>query len=82
MKIQLFFRINTCSLDGCVVRISECCVSFGQTRKKDDNIKEVDTVAREDDIKANHEAPATEIVRLEETEPQNTDFSEEVERLF
>ncbi|XP_045685168.1 pleckstrin homology domain-containing family A member 5 isoform X3 [Phyllostomus hastatus] len=51
-----------------------------QTRKKDDNIKEVDTVAREDDIKTNHEDSATEIVRLEETEPQNTDFSKEFKK--
>ncbi|KAF6121055.1 pleckstrin homology domain containing A5 [Phyllostomus discolor] len=51
-----------------------------QTRKKDDNIKEVDTVAREDDIKTNHEDSAAEIVRLEETEPQNTDFSKEFKK--
>ncbi|KAF6121063.1 pleckstrin homology domain containing A5 [Phyllostomus discolor] len=50
------------------------------TRKKDDNIKEVDTVAREDDIKTNHEDSAAEIVRLEETEPQNTDFSKEFKK--
>ncbi|XP_036992471.2 pleckstrin homology domain-containing family A member 5 isoform X3 [Artibeus jamaicensis] len=48
-----------------------------QTRRKDENTKEVDTVVREDDIETNHEAPATETVRLEETEPQNTDFSKE-----
>ncbi|XP_035875184.1 pleckstrin homology domain-containing family A member 5 isoform X17 [Phyllostomus discolor] len=51
-----------------------------QTRKKDDNIKEVDTVAREDDIKTNHEDSAAEVVRLEETEPQNTDFSKEFKK--
>lgn len=51
-----------------------------QTRKKDDNVKEVDTVTREDDIKTNHEDSAAEIVRLEETEPQNTDFSNEFKK--
>lgn len=54
-------------------------MSFGQTRRKDGNTKELDTVVREDDVKANHETPAAEIARLEEAEPQNTDFSEEVE---
>ncbi|XP_045039984.2 pleckstrin homology domain-containing family A member 5 isoform X1 [Desmodus rotundus] len=48
-----------------------------QTRRKDGNTKELDTVVREDDVKANHETPAAEIARLEEAEPQNTDFSEE-----
>ncbi|XP_036889798.1 pleckstrin homology domain-containing family A member 5 isoform X2 [Sturnira hondurensis] len=51
-----------------------------QTRRKDDNTKEADTVVREDDTKTNHEAPAAEIVRLEETEPQNTDFSKECKK--
>lgn len=59
-----------------------CQISFGQTRRRDDNVKELDTVIRENDVKPNHETPAAEIVRLKEAEPQNTDFSKEVERLF
>ncbi|KAM9229311.1 pleckstrin homology domain-containing family A member 5 isoform 2-T2 [Dugong dugon] len=55
-----------------------------QIRRRDDllsgNIKEPDTVIREDDVKPNHEIPAAEIVRLKETEPQNTDFSKEVSK--
>ncbi|KAM5333786.1 pleckstrin homology domain-containing family A member 5 isoform 2-T2 [Glossophaga mutica] len=51
-----------------------------QTRRKDDNTKEADIVVREDDIKTNHEVPAAETVRLEETEPQNTDFSQEFKK--
>ncbi|XP_036108581.1 pleckstrin homology domain-containing family A member 5 isoform X4 [Molossus molossus] len=50
-----------------------------QTHKKDDSIKDLDTVIRENDVNPNHETPATEIVRLKEAEPQNTDFSEEPE---
>lgn len=57
-------------------------MSFGQTRRKDDNSKDLDTVIRENDVKPNHETPAAEIVRLKEAEPQNTDFSEEVQSLF
>ncbi|XP_045320719.1 pleckstrin homology domain-containing family A member 5 isoform X23 [Leopardus geoffroyi] len=49
-----------------------------QTRKRDDNVKELDTVIRENDVKPNHETPAAEIVRLKESEPQNTDFSKEL----
>lgn len=56
-------------------------MSFGQTRRKDDNSKDPDTVIRENDVKPNHETPAAEIVRLKEAEPQNTDFSEEVQNL-
>ncbi|XP_075863743.1 pleckstrin homology domain-containing family A member 5 isoform X13 [Microcebus murinus] len=48
-----------------------------QTRRRDDNIKELDTVVRENDVKPNHETPAAESVRLKEAEPQNTDFSKE-----
>lgn len=59
-----------------------CYMSFGQTRKRDDNIKELDTVISENDIKPNHETPAAEIVRLKEAEPQDTDFSKEVKRLL
>ncbi|XP_040344695.1 pleckstrin homology domain-containing family A member 5 isoform X8 [Herpailurus yagouaroundi] len=49
-----------------------------QTRKRDDNIKELDTVIRENDVKPNHETPAAEIVQLKESGPQNTDFSKEL----
>ncbi|XP_012662206.1 pleckstrin homology domain-containing family A member 5, partial [Otolemur garnettii] len=49
----------------------------GQTRKREDNIKELDTVVRENDIKPNQETPAAEIVRLKEAEPQNADISKE-----
>ncbi|ELK11979.1 Pleckstrin like proteiny domain-containing family A member 5, partial [Pteropus alecto] len=51
-----------------------------QTRRKDDNIKELDPVIRENDVKPNHETPAAEIVRLKEAEPQNTDFSKELKK--
>ncbi|XP_036314950.1 pleckstrin homology domain-containing family A member 5 isoform X5 [Pipistrellus kuhlii] len=51
-----------------------------QTRRKDDNSKDPDTVIRENDVKPNHETPAEEIVRLKEAEPQNTDFSEEFKK--
>ncbi|XP_059538296.1 pleckstrin homology domain-containing family A member 5 isoform X2 [Myotis daubentonii] len=51
-----------------------------QTRRKDDNSKDPDTVIRENDVKPNHETPAAESVRLKEAEPQNTDFSEEFKK--
>ncbi|XP_049738542.1 pleckstrin homology domain-containing family A member 5 isoform X13 [Elephas maximus indicus] len=55
-----------------------------QNRRRDDllssNIKELDTVIRENDVKPNHETPAAEIVRLKEAEPQNTDISKEVRK--
>ncbi|XP_053414089.1 pleckstrin homology domain-containing family A member 5 isoform X13 [Nycticebus coucang] len=51
-----------------------------QTRKRDDSIKELDTVIRENDKKPNHETPAAEIVRLKEAEPQNVDISKECEK--
>ncbi|XP_064140585.1 pleckstrin homology domain-containing family A member 5 isoform X12 [Loxodonta africana] len=55
-----------------------------QNRRRDDllssNIKEPDTVIRENDVKPNHETPAAEIVRLKEAEPQNTDISKEVRK--
>jgi len=57
-----------------------CYVSFGQTRRRDDNIKELDTVIKENDVKPNHETPAAEIVQLKEAEPQNTDFSKEFKK--
>lgn len=51
-----------------------------QTRRKDDNAKELDTVVRENDVKPNHETPAAEIVQLKEAEPQNTDFRKEFKK--
>ncbi|VCW83891.1 unnamed protein product [Gulo gulo] len=51
-----------------------------QTRRRDDNVKELDTVIRENDVKPNHETPAAEIVRLKDAEPQNTDFSKELKK--
>ncbi|XP_066211145.1 pleckstrin homology domain-containing family A member 5 isoform X14 [Saccopteryx leptura] len=51
-----------------------------QTRRKDDNMKELDTVIRENDGNSNHEVPAAEIVQLKEAEPQNTDFSKEFKK--
>nr|XP_021527646.1 pleckstrin homology domain-containing family A member 5 isoform X14 [Aotus nancymaae] len=53
-----------------------------QIRRRDDNIKELDTVIRENDVKPDHETPAAEIVQLKEDEPQNVDFGKEVARLF
>ncbi|XP_072622026.1 pleckstrin homology domain-containing family A member 5 isoform X31 [Vulpes vulpes] len=49
-------------------------------RRRDDNIKELDTVVRENDVKPNQETPAAEIVRLKEAEPQNMDFSKELKK--
>ncbi|XP_041591371.1 pleckstrin homology domain-containing family A member 5 isoform X10 [Vulpes lagopus] len=51
-----------------------------QPRRRDDNIKELDTVVRENDVKPNQETPAAEIVRLKEAEPQNMDFSKELKK--
>ncbi|XP_054951425.1 pleckstrin homology domain-containing family A member 5 isoform X14 [Pan paniscus] len=51
-----------------------------QTRRRDDNVKELDTAIRENDVKPDHETPATEIVQLKETEPQNVDFSKELKK--
>uniref|UniRef100_A0A8C0TF21 Pleckstrin homology domain containing A5 n=1 Tax=Canis lupus familiaris TaxID=9615 RepID=A0A8C0TF21_CANLF len=51
-----------------------------QPRRRDDNIKELDTVVRENDVKPNHETPAAEIVQLKEAEPQNMDFSKEFKK--
>nr|XP_025735706.1 pleckstrin homology domain-containing family A member 5 isoform X3 [Callorhinus ursinus] len=51
-----------------------------QTRRRDDNIKELDTVSRENDVKPNHETPAAEILRLKEAEPPNTDFDKEFKK--
>ncbi|XP_032015650.1 pleckstrin homology domain-containing family A member 5 isoform X21 [Hylobates moloch] len=51
-----------------------------QTRRRDDSVKELDTVIRENDVKPDHETPAAEIVQLKETEPQNVDFSKELKK--
>uniref|UniRef100_A0A8C0A485 Pleckstrin homology domain containing A5 n=1 Tax=Bos mutus grunniens TaxID=30521 RepID=A0A8C0A485_BOSMU len=51
-----------------------------QARRKDDNSKELDTVIRENDMKPNHDTPATDTVQLKEAEPQNTDFSGEFKK--
>uniref|UniRef100_A0A2K5C0X4 PH domain-containing protein n=1 Tax=Aotus nancymaae TaxID=37293 RepID=A0A2K5C0X4_AOTNA len=52
-----------------------------QIRRRDDNIKELDTVIRENDVKPDHETPAAEIVQLKEDEPQNVDFGKEVTQI-
>uniref|UniRef100_A0A8C9DM93 Pleckstrin homology domain containing A5 n=1 Tax=Prolemur simus TaxID=1328070 RepID=A0A8C9DM93_PROSS len=51
-----------------------------QTRRRDDNIKELDTVVSENAVKPDHETPVAESVRLKEAEPQNTDFSKECKK--
>ncbi|XP_055251716.1 pleckstrin homology domain-containing family A member 5 isoform X4 [Moschus berezovskii] len=51
-----------------------------QARRKDDNSKELDTVIRENDMKPNHDTPATDTIQLKEAEPQNTDFGEEFKK--
>nr|XP_037846231.1 pleckstrin homology domain-containing family A member 5 isoform X39 [Chlorocebus sabaeus]XP_037846232.1 pleckstrin homology domain-containing family A member 5 isoform X39 [Chlorocebus sabaeus] len=51
-----------------------------QTRRKDDNVKELDIVIRENDVKPDRETPTAEIVQLKETEPQNVDFSKELKK--
>ncbi|XP_074259312.1 pleckstrin homology domain-containing family A member 5 isoform X15 [Saimiri boliviensis] len=51
-----------------------------QIRRRDDNIKELDTVIRENYVKPDHETPAAEIVQLKEDEPQNVDFSKELKK--
>uniref|UniRef100_A0A8D2DIY8 Pleckstrin homology domain containing A5 n=1 Tax=Sciurus vulgaris TaxID=55149 RepID=A0A8D2DIY8_SCIVU len=50
-----------------------------QTRKRDDDVKELDAVSRENDIKTNHETPAAESVQLKD-DPQNMDISKEFKR--
>uniref|UniRef100_A0A2K6EXQ4 Pleckstrin homology domain containing A5 n=1 Tax=Propithecus coquereli TaxID=379532 RepID=A0A2K6EXQ4_PROCO len=60
--------------------LRETPVRANQTRRRDDNIKELEAVVRENDVKPNHETPAAESVRLKEAEPQNTDFSKECKK--
>ncbi|MBZ3869815.1 Pleckstrin homology domain-containing family A member 5 [Sciurus carolinensis] len=50
-----------------------------QTRRRDDDVKELDAVSRENDIKTNHETPAAESVQLKD-DPQNMDISKEFKR--
>ncbi|XP_064335145.1 pleckstrin homology domain-containing family A member 5 isoform X8 [Camelus dromedarius] len=51
-----------------------------QTRRRDDSIKELDAIIKENDVKPSHETPAAETVRLKEAEPQNTDLSQEFKK--
>ncbi|XP_065796747.1 pleckstrin homology domain-containing family A member 5 isoform X1 [Muntiacus reevesi] len=51
-----------------------------QARRKDDNSKELDAAIRENDMKPNHDTPATDTVQLKEAEPQNMDFNEEFKK--
>ncbi|XP_059114718.1 pleckstrin homology domain-containing family A member 5 isoform X3 [Peromyscus eremicus] len=51
-----------------------------QTLRRDDNIKELDTVRRENDVRPDHETPAAETVLLEEAEPQNVDLGRKLKR--
>lgn len=55
--------------------------SVTQTWRKDKNVKEQDTVIRENDVKPNRETPAAEIVKLKEVERQNMDFNKEFKKL-
>ncbi|KFO36584.1 Pleckstrin homology domain-containing family A member 5 [Fukomys damarensis] len=48
--------------------------------RRDNNVKELDAVGRENDIKPSCDTPAAEIVRLREAEPQNMDYSQEFKR--
>ncbi|XP_029411306.1 pleckstrin homology domain-containing family A member 5 isoform X9 [Nannospalax galili] len=52
-----------------------------QTRRKDDNVKELDTVHRENDVKPDHETSAAEPVQPEEAEPPRTDISRKLKRM-
>ncbi|XP_013366886.1 PREDICTED: pleckstrin homology domain-containing family A member 5 isoform X1 [Chinchilla lanigera] len=45
-----------------------------------DGVKELDTVGRENDIKASYDVPVVDTVQLKEAEPQNTDHSQECKR--
>ncbi|KAL6082602.1 hypothetical protein STEG23_001633, partial [Scotinomys teguina] len=51
-----------------------------QTLRRDDNVKELDTVHRENDGKPDHETPVAETVVLEEAEPQNVDRGRKLKR--
>ncbi|XP_029391102.1 pleckstrin homology domain-containing family A member 5 isoform X15 [Mus pahari] len=49
-----------------------------QTLRRDDNVKELDTIHRENDGKPDYETPAAESAHLEEAEPQNADVGRKV----
>ncbi|XP_060240343.1 pleckstrin homology domain-containing family A member 5 isoform X24 [Meriones unguiculatus] len=51
-----------------------------QTLRRDDNVKELDTIHRENDVKPDHETPAAETVHLEEAEPQNAAIGRKLRR--
>ncbi|XP_031239610.1 pleckstrin homology domain-containing family A member 5 isoform X6 [Mastomys coucha] len=51
-----------------------------QTLRRDDNVKELDTVHRENDAKSDCETPAAEAAHLEEVEPQSTGVSRKLKR--
>ncbi|XP_021020494.1 pleckstrin homology domain-containing family A member 5 isoform X7 [Mus caroli] len=51
-----------------------------QTLRRDDNVKELDTIHRENDVKPDYETPAAEYARLEEAEPQNADIGRKLKR--
>uniref|UniRef100_A0A8C2YTX5 Pleckstrin homology domain containing A5 n=1 Tax=Chinchilla lanigera TaxID=34839 RepID=A0A8C2YTX5_CHILA len=52
--------------------------SARETPGRRDGVKELDTVGRENDIKASYDVPVVDTVQLKEAEPQNTDHSQEV----
>ncbi|XP_040823485.1 pleckstrin homology domain-containing family A member 5 [Ochotona curzoniae] len=51
-----------------------------QTRKRDDNMKDLDTISGDSDEKPNHETPMAETVQLKEAEPQDTGLSKELKK--
>lgn len=51
-----------------------------QTQRRDDNIKELDTAHKENDVKPDHETSAAEPIQLEEAETPSMDFSRKLKR--
>uniref|UniRef100_A0A8C6N1F0 Pleckstrin homology domain containing, family A member 5 n=1 Tax=Mus spicilegus TaxID=10103 RepID=A0A8C6N1F0_MUSSI len=51
-----------------------------QTLRRDDSVKELDTVHRENDVKPDCETPAAQYAHLEEAEPQNADIGRKLKR--
>lgn len=51
-----------------------------QTLRRDDNVKELDTVHRENDVKPDYETPAAQYAHLEDAEPQNADIGRKLKR--
>ncbi|XP_006506946.1 pleckstrin homology domain-containing family A member 5 isoform X34 [Mus musculus] len=51
-----------------------------QTLRRDDNVKELDTVHRENDVKPDYETPAAQCAHLEDAEPQNADIGRKLKR--